>query len=163
MVYFPFMRHGSCRERLFQQFILAAGTYLPSRCLATIKGIHIQTHKLLWRFVQYLRAIPSLQFKLPCFLVRQGEKQYFGRRTSSCVSRLTCVWTHNAIPWTNLRLFTSCRSMRVGSRDMERCTRSNETQTSIILFYSIKTVYDCVATRLEDRKTLKNKGILHMR
>jgi hypothetical protein len=46
--YFPLIRYGPHRKR-HQQFLVAAGTYLPSPCLATIEGYtdrHPQT--LLW-------------------------------------------------------------------------------------------------------------------
>jgi hypothetical protein len=36
ITYFPLIRHGPHRKRRFQQFFMAAGTCLPSRCLATI-------------------------------------------------------------------------------------------------------------------------------
>jgi hypothetical protein len=44
--YSPTGPHG--KQRL-QQFFVAAGTCLPSRCLATIEGIHTETHKVMGR------------------------------------------------------------------------------------------------------------------
>jgi hypothetical protein len=38
IAYFPLIRHEPHRKRRFQQFQDAAGMYLPSRCLATIRG-----------------------------------------------------------------------------------------------------------------------------
>jgi hypothetical protein len=38
--YFPLIRHGPYRKRRFQRIFVAAGTCLPSRCLATIGGTH---------------------------------------------------------------------------------------------------------------------------
>jgi hypothetical protein len=45
IAYFPFIRHGPHRKRcaripLFLYALFAAVTFLPSRCLATIGGIH---------------------------------------------------------------------------------------------------------------------------
>jgi hypothetical protein len=38
IAYFPLIRHGPHRKRHLQQFLVAAGTCLSSRCLATIGG-----------------------------------------------------------------------------------------------------------------------------
>jgi hypothetical protein len=38
MAYFPLIQHGPHRKRHLQQFLFPAGTCLPSRCLATIRG-----------------------------------------------------------------------------------------------------------------------------
>jgi hypothetical protein len=50
----PSIRHGPCRKRRIQPPIIlllrsfvAARTFLRSRCLTTIKWIHIQTHRLM--------------------------------------------------------------------------------------------------------------------
>jgi hypothetical protein len=40
IAYFPLIRHGPHRKRRLQQFFVAAGKSLPSRCLATKGGIH---------------------------------------------------------------------------------------------------------------------------
>jgi hypothetical protein len=45
--YFPLIRHGPYRKRRLQQFFLVSGTCLPSHCLTTTGGIHIQTHGLM--------------------------------------------------------------------------------------------------------------------
>jgi hypothetical protein len=38
VAYFPVVRYGPHRKRRLQQFFVAAGTSLPSRCLATVRG-----------------------------------------------------------------------------------------------------------------------------
>jgi hypothetical protein len=45
IAYFPLIRHGPNRERRLQQLFVSAGTSLPSRCLETVGGVHIQTHR----------------------------------------------------------------------------------------------------------------------
>jgi hypothetical protein len=54
IAYFPFIRHGPHKERRVQQFFYCCvciscrgNVFLRSRCLATIGGIHIQTHRLM--------------------------------------------------------------------------------------------------------------------
>jgi hypothetical protein len=47
IAYFPFIRHGLHRKRLVQQFFVAAGTSLPSRCLATIGNTQTGPHSLI--------------------------------------------------------------------------------------------------------------------
>jgi hypothetical protein len=46
IAYFPLIRPGPHRKRLLQLFV-AAGTCLPSRCLATIGGYTVKFSKLL--------------------------------------------------------------------------------------------------------------------
>jgi hypothetical protein len=38
IAYFPLKRHGQHKKRRLQQFLVAAGTCLPSRCLLKIEG-----------------------------------------------------------------------------------------------------------------------------
>jgi hypothetical protein len=51
IAYFHSIQHGSHRNGVSKNssvvahVFIAAGTYLPSRCLATIGGKHIQTHR----------------------------------------------------------------------------------------------------------------------
>jgi hypothetical protein len=47
IAYVPLIRHRSQRIRCLEQFFVAAGTSLPSRCLATMGGIRIQIHGLM--------------------------------------------------------------------------------------------------------------------
>jgi hypothetical protein len=47
IAYFPFIWHGPHKKRRLRQFFVTAGTCLPSRCLATIRGTYIQTQRVI--------------------------------------------------------------------------------------------------------------------
>jgi hypothetical protein len=46
IAYFPLILHGPHRKRRLQQFFVAPGTCLASRCLATVRG-DIKKHRLM--------------------------------------------------------------------------------------------------------------------
>jgi hypothetical protein len=59
--YFPLIQNGPHRKRRVEQFSYSVcirfcgNVFLPSRCLATIGGINIQTHRLVGRIYEVRR------------------------------------------------------------------------------------------------------------
>jgi hypothetical protein len=77
IAYYPLTRHGSNIKLRFQQFFVAAATslssyylatiggyVLPTLCLATTGGIHIETHRLMRRIYW---STPFRWAQVPCY------------------------------------------------------------------------------------------------
>jgi hypothetical protein len=90
----PLIRHGQHRKRRFQQFSVAAGTFLPSSYLVTIRGIQKgpQTHASK-SFSLNLRAFDAAGTCLPSrCLVKKGRIHFALPLVGNSTYRHTDRW-----------------------------------------------------------------------